>query len=295
MKNPYEQLYIYNFDGVPVLDTLVENNTRFLGNWVEENTSFLFFSSPADLLIEQIREQNPRVPLIETYEMTCEQWHGDKIEPYFVENLCIAPPWNRPENWNESENRDQPENWHGPEKPLSNKGSNPAMIILDPGVVFGTGRHQTTEDCLGLIHRLCGNEKIQTVLDIGTGTGLLSLGAAALGCDKILACDFNRLAVKTTLKNIRLNGFEDRILAFQAKGEEMVSIPCDLLVANIHYDVMQHIISHPSFCEKKYFILSGLLNSETTRVMEFLHKLPVHVIERRCPDGIWNTLLGRRL
>jgi len=277
MKNPYEQLYIYNFGGVPVLDTLVENNIQFLGNWVEEDTSFLFFSSPADLLIEQIREQNPLVPLIETYEMTCEQWHGDRIEPYFVENLCIAPPWNQPE------------------KPLSGKGSKPIMIILDPGVVFGTGRHQTTEDCLALIHRLCGNEKIQTVLDIGTGTGLLSLGAAALGCDQILACDFNRLAVETTAKNIRLNGFENRILAFQARGEEIVSIPCDLLVANIHYDVMQHIISHPSFCEKKYFILSGLLNSETTRVMAFLHKLPVHVIERRCPDGIWNTILGRRL
>ncbi len=272
MKNPYEQLFIHNFDGVPVLDRLVENDERFLGTWVEEDTSFLFFSDPAPSLVEQVKRENPHISLVETYEMTCEQWHGDKIEPYFVEGFCIAPPWDRPEKETKSEIRE---------------------ILLDPGVVFGTGRHQTTEDCLTLIHRIITRERIGTVLDIGTGTGLLSLGAAALGCNKVLACDFNLLAVKTTLKNIRLNRFEEQILAFQARGEEMMSIPCDLLVANIHYDIMQHLIEHPSFLEKKYFILSGLLNSETAKVMASLAAKRVHVIERRCPDGIWNTILGK--
>ncbi|MCP3940207.1 MAG: methyltransferase [Desulfobacteraceae bacterium] len=274
MKNPYEQLYIYNFDGVPVLDGLVENKDGFLGTWVEEDTSFLFFSTPSDSKVEKIRDENPHIPLVETYEMTCEQWHGDKIEPYFVEDFCIAPPWDR----------------------LKKNMKSPALeILLDPGVVFGTGRHQTTEDCLTLIHRLCASKPLGTVLDIGTGTGVLSLGAAALGVKRVLACDFNLLAVKTTLKNIRLNHFEDRVLAFQAKGEEVLSIPCDLLVANIHYDVMQHLIEHPSFLEKKHFILSGLLNSETTKIMASLSEKKVQVIERRCIDGIWNTLLGKRI
>jgi ribosomal protein L11 methyltransferase len=274
MKNPYEQLVIYNFDGVPAFDGPMESDERFLGTWVEEDTSFLFFSGPVPFLVEQIGVKNPGISLVETYEMTCEQWHGEKIEPYFVESFCIAPPWDRPDR---------------------EKNPSAREILLDPGVVFGTGRHQTTEDCLTLIHRLCTQETIGTVLDIGTGTGLLSLGAAALGCDKVLACDFNLLAVKTTLKNIRLNAFEEQILAFQAKGEEVISIPCDLLVANIHYDIMQHLIEHPSFLEKKWFILSGLLNSETTKIMASLAQKKVHVIERRCPDGIWNTILGRQI
>jgi len=277
MKNPYEQLIIYNFDGVPAPDGVLDKDERFFGTWVEEETSFLFFSSPAPSLIEQVKIQNPHISLVETYEMTCEQWHGDKIEPYFVESLCIAPPWDRPKKKEKGEDSEIRE------------------ILLDPGVVFGTGRHQTTEDCLTLIHRLCTREKIGTVLDIGTGTGLLALGAAALGCHTVLACDFNLLAVKTTLKNIRLNQFENQVLAFQAKGEEMICLPCDLLVANIHYDIMRHLIEHPSFLEKKYFILSGLLNSETTKVMASLAQKKVHVIERRCPDGIWNTLLGKCL
>ena len=119
------------------------------------------------------------------------------------------------------------------------------------------------------------------------------MGAAALGCSRVMACDFNHLAVRTTLNNIRLNRFENAILAFQARGEEIMSIPCDLLVANIHYDVMRHMIENPHLLEKKWFILSGLLNSETRKVLDTLSKKDIHIVERRCPDGVWNTILGR--
>ncbi|MBT3387407.1 MAG: hypothetical protein HN417_05710, partial [Desulfobacula sp.] len=92
-----------------------------------------------------------------------------------------------------------------------------------------------------------------------------------------------------------LNKFEDRIMAFQARGEQIMGIGCDLLVANIHYDVMQHMIESPFLLEKKYFILSGLLNSEAKKVLASLSQKNVHIIERRCPDGIWNTILGKPL
>lgn len=271
MINPYDNLYIYYFNGIPSLGDEIHTHKTFLGSWEDEDICFLFFSSRSDELIRLIEEDNKDTQLMESYEMTGEQWHGDKIEPYYINDLCIYPPWNQPKG-------------NGPE--IKN-------IILDPGVVFGTGRHQTTEDCLYLIHRLFSKEKISSVLDIGTGTGLLSLGAAALGCRQVLACDFNYLAVKTTRNNIRLNGFEDNILAFQAMGEQVMEIPCDLLVANIHYDVMQHMIENPALLEKKWFILSGLLKSETKKVLDSLADQQVHIIERRCPDGIWNTILGR--
>ncbi len=269
MINPYRNLYIYYLDGTPEVSKKIQADKSFLGTWEDEEVSFLFFSSSSDAAVDTILNKNSELNLIEKYEMTGEQWHGDKIEPYFVNDLCVYPPWNKPDK------NDQ----------------NIKRIILDPGVVFGTGRHQTTEDCLDLIHRLCTKHNIQSVLDIGTGTGLLSLGAAALGCKKVMACDFNYLAAKTTLNNIRLNGFESQILAFQAKGEEIISIPCDLLVANIHYDIMQHMIENPSLLEKRYFILSGLLNSEARKVLDSLSKKNVHIIERRCPDGVWNTIL----
>ncbi|MCK5836729.1 MAG: 50S ribosomal protein L11 methyltransferase [Desulfobacula sp.] len=271
MMNPYTNLYIYYFDDVPIIEEAVQRNTSFLGTWVEEEIAFLFFSVLSDDVVDNILQKNKGIRLVDKYEMTGEQWHGDKIEPYYVKDLCIYPPWI---------------------DPLEND-ADIKKIMLDPGVVFGTGRHQTTEDCLYLIHRLCTKHTIHSVLDIGTGTGLLSLGAAALNCKRVMACDFNGLAVKTTLNNIRLNKFEDRILAFQAKGEEIMAIPCDLLVANIHYDVMRVMIESPYLLEKKWFILSGLLNSEAKKVLASLSAKNVHIVERRCPDGIWNTILGK--
>ncbi len=271
MNNPYDKLFIYYFEGIPQITKKLETSPSFLGSWVDDDVAFLFFSALGATRIKQIEKDNPHVCLVDTYEMSGEQWHGDKIEPYYINDVCICPPWEVPETEKKNERR----------------------ILLDPGVVFGTGRHQTTEDCLFLIHRLCTKNNIDTVLDIGTGTGLLSLGAAVLGCKTVLACDFNYLAVKTTRNNILINHVEDQVIAFQARGEEMMSLSCDLLVANIHYDVMRHMIESPFLMDKKWFILSGLLNSEAKKVMQSLSQKNVHIIERRCPDGVWNTILGK--
>jgi ribosomal protein L11 methyltransferase len=286
MNNPYQNLYIYYLSGVPILGPSLEKHENFLGMWVEEKEAFLFFSSPGHDKLSRILSQNSDVQLIDQYEMTGEEWHGDRIESYNIESLCISPPWDLPDGINKDEIN---------EKELKKNQPNQERqdILLDPGVVFGTGRHPTTEDCLYLIHRLCKTKTIRTVVDIGTGTGLLALGAAVLGCTKVLACDFNYLAVKTALHNIRLNKLENRILAFQARGEDVMSIPCDLLIANIHYDVMRHLVNSPHLQEKHWLILSGLLNSETKKIMDTLAAKQVHVLERRCPDGVWNTLLVR--
>lgn len=266
---PYELLYIYYLEGIPAVDAWIEESAYFLGIWEDETISFLFFSRPSDDIVKNIVSRNPGTCLIDKYEMTVEQWHGDKIKPYCLNRLCIYPPW---------------------EKPVL-KDPETIPVILDPGVVFGTGKHQTTEDCLDLICRLVHRYKIDSMLDIGTGTGLLSLGAAALGCSRIMACDFNHLAVRTCLNNIRLNRFEKQILAFQARGEEVMSIHCDLLVANIHFDIMQHLVSDSEFLNKKFCILSGLLNSEAKKIIDKLVQQNIPIVERRCPDGVWNTIL----
>ena len=269
MTNPYDYLYIYYLEGIPASLAPAMEKSTFIGNWEEEGFSFLFFSYPDDDLVAEMIAVEPHLKLIDKYEMTSDQWHGDKIESYTAGSLVISPPWkiafvNKPEV---------------------------KHILLDPGVVFGTGRHQTTEDCLGYIEYLCQKEKISTVVDIGTGTGILALGAAALGCDRVLALDYNLLAVRTTLNNIRLNGFDDKILAIQARGELFMDIPAQLVVANIHYDVMKHLIEAPAFVEKPWLILSGLLKSEADKVCHRLKEKPVTLVERISPDGVWNTLL----
>ncbi len=270
MKNPYQNLVIYYFEGTVRLETDITADPRFLGLWQEEDTSFVFFSRPVPELTHRIKTGNPGVRFTDVYEMTWEQWHGDAVHPYDVADFCIFPPW------------EIPEHIHG-KRP----------VMMDPGVVFGTGLHPTTHDCLDLICRVCASEPIHTVLDIGTGTGLLALGAAAMGCSRVLACDFNHLAVKTTRKNIALNGWDDRVLAFQAKGETVLDLPCDLLVANIHYDIMRQLIDSPEFVKKPRVLLSGLLRSEARNVATDLKRKQIDILDHRCPDGIWHTFLAR--
>jgi len=269
LSNPYEYLYIYYLEGIPSSLALAMEESTFIGNWEEDGFSFLFFSYPHDDLVEKIIAREENLSLIDKYEMTSDEWHGDKIESYTAGSLVISPPWKIP-----FVNR--PDLTH---------------ILLDPGVVFGTGRHQTTEDCLGYMEYLCQKEKISTVVDIGTGTGILALGAAALGCERVLALDFNLLAVRTTLNNIKINDFQDKILAIQARGEAFMDVPAELVVANIHYDVMKTLIEAPEFVEKPWLILSGLLKSEADKVCACLEEKPVTLVERICPDGVWNTLL----
>ena len=271
MSNPYEYLYIYYLEGIPASLAPAEADPAFIGNWEEEGFSFLFFSCDRADLVHRLVGDEPGLKLLDTYEMTSEQWHGDRITSYTTGSLVISPPWKIPFI-------NQPGLTH---------------ILLDPGVVFGTGRHRTTEDCLGYMEYLCRRETISTVVDIGTGTGILALGAAALGCDRVLAVDFNLLAVRTACNNIRLNHFEDKILAVQARGETVMGGHVDLVVANIHYDVMKDLIADPGFSSTPWLILSGLLSSEAEKVCQGLERHAMTLVERISPDGVWHTLLVR--
>ncbi len=268
---PYRDLYIYYIEGSVITDNL---RGTFLGNWEEEGFSFVFFSEKATEIIKTILEIQPELTLIDEFVMTYEEWLGEKPESRSLGNFIVSPPWDVPDTMF-----------------LPNFGA--LHIVLDPGVVFGTGTHPTTHDCLDILESVVKDNQIQTVLDLGTGTGLLAIAAGKLKCKKILAVDFNHLAVKTTQRNITLNNLNDKIIAVQGLAEDFVDTPGDLLIANIHYDVMKDVIASPGFLEKKYFILSGLLRSQASLVEETLRQLPVEIIEKRSQNSVWYTFYGR--
>ena len=270
---PYGDLYIYYIQGAASTDDRLLGDS-FLGNWEEDGFSFVFFSEKATETVQAILEARPELVLIDEFVMTYEEWLGEKPESRSLGNFIVSPPW------------DQPDTMF-----LPNFGA--LHIVLDPGVVFGTGTHPTTHDCLDFLESVVKENTIQTVLDLGTGTGLLAIAAGKLKCRKILAVDFNHLAVKTTHRNISLNNLTDKIIAVQGLAEDFVDTPGDLLIANIHYDVMKDVIASPGFLGKKHFILSGLLRSQASLVEETLKHLPVDIIEKRSSNGVWFTFYGQ--
>lgn len=269
---PYPYLYIYYLKGR--LGSFTGYFGRhFIGNWEEEGFSFLFFSQPADEVVRQFLENHSSLVLLDQYQMTYEEWQGGKFCSFPIGRFVIVPPW---------ENDDA-------------KVLEPGQIkiILDPGVVFGNGLHPTTRDCIEALELLFSHENIESALDLGCGTGILALVAASLGCRRCIALDFNLLASQTAYRNVRINALAKKIVVAQARAENFVDLPTDLLIANIHYDIMEELLACEGFFQKKWFILSGLLKSQARNISERLKRPEVKILKAWERDDIWHTFCGK--
>ena len=270
---PYTDLYIYYLRGRPAGAHAFDGT--FIGNWQEGDYSFLFFACEADAQVAGLLESDPGVTLLDQYRMSYQDWHGQAPATFAAGRFMISPPWQLP----------PPTETADPWDPLP--------IVLDPGVVFGNGAHPTTRTCLKALEQAADHAPVKSVLDLGTGTGVLALAAARLGGGPVMAVDLNFLAARTALCNVRLNGLSDRILTLQGRAEDWVDVAADLMLANIHYDVMKDLIRSRGFLGKQAFILSGLLPSEARKVEHALGQLPVTVLDHWEDEGVWHTFYGR--
>jgi ribosomal protein L11 methyltransferase len=266
--NPYRDLYIYYLSGRfrPGRDFRPDD---YIGNWEEGDFSFLFFTRPHLGLIKAVVGNMPGVDLVDHYHMTYEQWQGSDCAPRRIGRFTVTPPW-----------------FAAAREPAAD------TIVLDPGVVFGTGTHPTTRDCLEALEWALSDGRVDSALDLGTGTGLLALAAVRLGCPKVLATDLTGLAARTAQRNVELNRMADQVLVTQGDAEKYMDFTSDLVISNIHYDVMKNLIRSPGFVKKKYFVLSGLMRSEAARIESTLARLPVEIRHRWDQDGVWTTFYG---
>jgi ribosomal protein L11 methyltransferase len=268
-SSPYDDLYIYQLGGKLTSHKEIVRS-GFIGNWEEDDSSFLFFSEPAYEEIKVFLSAQPQLTFIDSYHMPYEQWQGSGFAAFEQGCFKIIPPW-------ENDGKVRPDK---------------LPIILDPGIVFGTGTHPTTRDCLAAVQLACRDCAPDRVLDLGTGTGLLAIAAARLGCRLNLAVDLNLLAAKTAEKNVRLNGLEKQVAVVQGYAEVFIDCPADLLIANIHYGIIQKLFCAKGFSTKKRFILSGLLRGEAKQVRIELERLPAKILKCWTHEGIWHTFYG---
>jgi ribosomal protein L11 methyltransferase len=271
---PYGDLYIYYLRG-KLKPGPVFFQDNFIGNWEEENFSFLFFSSPAKAEVAKLVHSQPQLTYIDSYHMPYDQWLGERFTAFGHGKFYIVPAWDASVQ-------------HG-------LTSEKIKITMDPGVVFGTGTHPTTCDCLEALELATASAPPETVLDLGTGTGLLALAAARSGCKKIIAVDLNLLAAKTAANNVYLNRLEKQVLVARGRAQDFIAYRANLMIANIHFDVMQEVIATEGFLQKDKFILSGLLRGEAKAVITKLAQYPVKPINTWTSDGIWHTIYGRRV
>lgn len=172
-------------------------------------------------------------------------------------------------------------------------GPGDLVIEIDPGMAFGSGTHETTGMCLSLLEEVIhGGED---VIDVGTGSGILAIGAALLGAGHVLAIDIDPDAVKVARENTANNHVDNTVSVQQGNLLDRVSDVCDICVANIISDV---IISFAAPLKTHIrpgglFICSGIVSQRSDEVAQALDSAEYEIL-RKDTRGEWTAFLCRR-
>lgn len=148
--------------------------------------------------------------------------------------------------------------------------SDEKLILMDPGLAFGTGTHPSTQlsvQALELIIR--GEEKI---IDVGTGSGVLTIASSLLGAAEIYAYDVDDIAVQAAQNNIALNNLETKITVQKNDSLKDVIMEPDIIVANILANIILPLIPDAIHTLKTggYFISSGIISEQEDDLVEAL-------------------------
>ena len=176
--------------------------------------------------------------------------------------------------------------------------SGEVVIELDPGMVFGTGLHPTTRMSLMALERHLQPGQPShggSVLDLGTGSGILAIAAAKLGAASVLALDIDPLAVEAARANVAANGVEE-VIAVEQGSLERVSGDFGLMVVNILAETIVELVEGGLMEYLKpagLLIAAGIIGEREAMVTTALKGQRITLIER-LQEKDWITLVGRR-
>lgn len=138
------------------------------------------------------------------------------------------------------------------------------VLTLDPGMAFGTGLHPTTQMCMQALESIV--QPGMTVLDVGTGSGILTIAAAKLGASRLLAFDTDALAVKAAAENTAKNGVAEKITVFEGTLNQVEEKNWDVVVVNILAPVIISLFENDGLLsytgENGRLILSGIIEEQ---------------------------------
>jgi ribosomal protein L11 methyltransferase len=266
---PPEKLFIYEIEGrvYPPDDLTGED---FLGCWREGDFSYLFFGTPREEAVKAWVATQESARYSSESVMNYADWEGGQpLMKTSMAGFHLCPVW---------------------EDPTPAAGE--LVIRMEPGLAFGSGYHPTTRTCLELLRRVYEADTPRKVLDLGTGTGILSLAALALGAERVVAVEYNELAVLTCARNLKHNQRRAEVDLIQADARDYAHLPTGLTLANIHLDVLLDLLAIPEFLHKDWYIFSGILGTQLEVFRQRLKGTPLQEVEI-LHENMWFAVLAR--
>lgn len=167
------------------------------------------------------------------------------------------------------------------------------VLELDPGMAFGTGTHPTTVMCLETLEQvLVGGER---VIDVGCGSGILSIAAAKLGASSVQALDYDPMAVQVTTENVAQNQVSQQVTVRQSNLLQAAEGQADVIVANIIARIIVELVPavQDSLADGGTFIASGIIEEKLPAVLAALEQHGFAVLTDR-RSGDWVALTCKK-
>jgi ribosomal protein L11 methyltransferase len=214
------------------------------------------------------------LPAPEFRELTEDDWTNAWKKHYHIlrvgQRMVIKPQW--------QEYRPRPDD---------------IVVVLDPGMAFGTGLHPTTQMCLQALEEHL--EPGAKVLDLGTGSGILAIAAAKLGAGSVLALDNDPLAVKAARANVQSNGVQN-LVTVEHGSLDKATPEFELVLVNILARVIIELAGQGLIDRVQptgLMIAAGIIEEQEAEVTAALRERGLEIVERR-QERDWVTLIGRR-
>ena len=200
------------------------------------------------------------------------------FQSFYIDDILIKPTW----------------------EPLKEEDKNKFLIEIDPGISFGTGKHETTQLCIRQIRKYL--KEGERVLDVGCGSGILSIAALKLGAGSVVGTDVDGDCITSTHENMTVNHLAENSGEFYVGNliddkafQEKIGTGYDLVVANILADIIIPMAPALYQCTKEQGVLitSGIIDFKENEVKEALEQAGFEILEVN-HQGEWVNVTARK-